>query len=61
MVAITILINSVGTMIIVGGAGWSAVQYWRRGTHRNRMVGCALICMGTLIVAAGGSLSRLGY
>ncbi|CAN5809014.1 hypothetical protein BH20CHL3_BH20CHL3_03950 [soil metagenome] len=61
MVAITILINSVGTMIIVGGAGWSAVQFWRRGTHRNRMVGCALICMGTLIVAAGGSLSRLGY
>lgn len=61
MVAITILINSAGTMIIVGGAGWSAIQYWRRGTHWNRMVGCALICTGTLIVAAGGSLSRLGY
>lgn len=28
---------------------------------RNRMIGCALILLGTLSVAAGGSLTRLGH
>ncbi|MBA2468598.1 MAG: hypothetical protein H0V37_04265 [Chloroflexia bacterium] len=61
MVAVTILINSVGTAIIVGGTAWSVWRYWRRGVHRHRMIGCALICAGTLVVAAGGSLTRLGH
>lgn len=60
MVAVTILINAVGTLIIAGGTAWSAMRYWRRGTHRNKMIGCALICAGTLIVAAGGGLTRIG-
>lgn len=61
MVAITILINSLGTAIIVGGTAWSVWRFWRSGTHRQRMVGCALISVGTLVVAAGGSLTRLGH
>jgi len=61
MVAITVLINSVGTAIIVGGTAWSVWRYWRRGTHRHRMIGCALILAGTLVVAVGGSLTRLGH
>jgi hypothetical protein len=61
MVAITVLINAVGTLIIVGGTAWSVWRFWRSGTHRNRMIGCALICGGTLAVAAGGSLTRLGH
>jgi hypothetical protein len=61
MVAVTILINSVGTLIIVGGTAWSVWRFWRSGSHRNRMYGCALICTGTLAVAAGGSLTRLGH
>ncbi len=61
MVAITILINAVGTAIIVGGASWSVWRFWRSGTHRQRMIGCALISSGTLVVAAGGSLTRLGH
>ena len=61
MVVITVLINSAGTAIIVGGTAWSVWRYWRRGTHCHRMIGCALICSGTLVVAAGGSLTRLGH
>jgi hypothetical protein len=61
MVAITVLINAVGTLIIVGGTAWSVWRFWKAGTHRNRMIGCALICGGTLAVAAGGSLTRLGH
>ncbi|MBA3275878.1 MAG: hypothetical protein H0T72_08790 [Chloroflexia bacterium] len=61
MVAVTILINSVGTAIIVGGTAWSVWRYRRRGVHRQRMIGCGLICAGTLVVAAGGSLTRLGH
>ncbi len=61
MVAVTILINSIGTLIIVGGTAWSVWRFWRSGTHRHRMFGCALICAGTIAVAAGGSLTRFGH
>jgi hypothetical protein len=61
MVAVTVLINSLGTLIIVGGTAWSVWRFWRSGTHRHRMIGCALICAGTIAVAAGGSLTRLGH
>lgn len=61
MIAITIAINSIGTAIIVGGTAYSVGRYRRTGVMRNRMVGCALICAGTLAVAAGGSLTRLGH
>lgn len=61
MVAITIAINSIGTAIIVGGTAFSVWRFWRTGGMRNRMIGCALIGGGTLVVAAGGSLTRLGH
>lgn len=61
MVAITIAINSIGTVIIVGGTAYSVWRFWRTRVMRNRMIGCALICAGTLAVAAGGSLTRLGH
>lgn len=61
MVAITIAINAIGTAIIVGGTAYSVWRFWRTGVMRNRMLGCALICGGTLAVAAGGSLTRLGH
>jgi len=61
MLALTVAINVIGTTIVVGGTGFSVWRFWRRGTQRNRMIGCALIAAGTLVVAAGGSLARLGY
>lgn len=61
MVLVTVLINTIGTCIIVGGTIWSAWRFKRLGIMRNRMVGCLLIALGTLAVAAGGSLTRLGH
>ncbi|MGC4190354.1 MAG: hypothetical protein QM589_03860 [Thermomicrobiales bacterium] len=61
MVAVTVAINAIGTVIIVGGTVYSAWRFWRKGIMRNRMIGCLMIAAGTLAVAAGGSLTRLGH
>lgn len=61
MVTITVLINAIGTTIIVGGTGYSVWKFWRRGIMRNRMIGCACIALGTIAVGAGGTLTRLGH
>ena len=61
MVAVTVAINAIGTFIIVGGTAWSAWKFWKKGIMRNRMIGCLMIAIGTLAVAAGGSLTRLGH
>jgi len=60
LVALTVGINALGTLVLVGGALWSAWQFSRRRTNRDRMVGCILIAAGTLVVATGGTLTRLG-
>lgn len=56
----TILVNTTGTVILVGGLIYSAISFKRRGIMRNRMLGCLLIACGTLAVASGGTLTRLG-
>lgn len=61
MTIVTIIINSVATLIIVGGTGYTVWRFARQGTMRNRMIGCTWILVGTLVVAAGGSLTRLGH
>ena len=55
---LTILINTVGTLIVVGGALYSAYAGWRRGMARNRVIGLVLIAAGTLLVASGGTVYR---
>ncbi|MCA9956344.1 MAG: hypothetical protein KC434_16565, partial [Anaerolineales bacterium] len=58
---ITIAVNSVGTLVLVGGALWSAWVFWRKRMMRSRMIGLLLIAGGALTVAAGGSLTRFGH
>lgn len=58
---LTIAINSLGTLLLVGGALWSAWVFWRKGIQRGRMIGLFLLAAGALSVAAGGSLTRLGH
>lgn len=60
LTTLTILLNTVGTLVLVGGTLYSAVSFQRRGIMRNRMLGCLLIAAGTLTVASGGTLTRLG-
>ncbi|HEY8497804.1 MAG TPA: hypothetical protein VIK90_01000, partial [Limnochordales bacterium] len=45
---------------LVGGAAYSAWQFYRRGGQRDRMVGNVLIAAGGLAPAIGGTLSRFG-
>jgi hypothetical protein len=61
LTALAIGINAGGTAILVGGVLFSAWRFWRRGILRHRMIGCLLIAVGTLTVAAGGTLTRLGH
>lgn len=56
-----IAINSIGTLIIVGGLLWSIWRFAHTGRFRNRMVGLMLIVTGTIAVAMGGTLTRLGH
>lgn len=56
----TIFLNAGGTLVIAGGLLYSAWSFKRRGIMRNRMIGCLLIAIGTLVVAMGGTATRLG-
>jgi hypothetical protein len=56
----TVTLNAGGTLVIVGGLLYSAWKFRTLGTQRNRMIGCLLIAIGTLIVAMGGTATRLG-
>lgn len=55
---LTIAINTIGTVIVVGGALYSVVLGWRRGMPRHRAFGLIAIAAGTLLVASGGTLVR---
>jgi hypothetical protein len=59
--AMSLTINIVGTLIIVGGLLWSIWRFSRTGAFRNRMIGCSLVVAGTVAVAMGGTLTRLGH
>jgi hypothetical protein len=58
---LTIALNSIGTLVLVGGALWSAWSFWRKRMMPQRMVGLILLAVGAMVVAAGGSLTRLGH
>ncbi|MCC6313081.1 MAG: hypothetical protein IT337_03645 [Thermomicrobiales bacterium] len=60
LIVATVTINALGTVVLVGGALWSAWRFWRNGIFRHRMIGCVLIALGTLAVAMGGTLTRFG-
>jgi hypothetical protein len=57
---LAVSINSIGTLILLGGLVYSAIRFKRSGQHRNRTIGCLLIALGTLTVAMGGTLTRFG-
>jgi hypothetical protein len=53
------LINSVGSVILIGGALWSAYSAWRKGGAQSRLVANILIAAGAFIVAGASTLTRL--
>jgi len=54
------VMNTWGTLALVGGAIYSAWIFRRKGIMRNRVVGNWLIAAGGLLPALGGALIRLG-
>jgi hypothetical protein len=60
LIALAITINTLGTVIVVGGALASAWLLWQGRGMVERGAGVALIGLGTLVVALGGTLTRLG-
>ena len=55
-----ILLNSYGTLMLVGGAVYSAFIFWRKRVLPNRMWGNLLIAVGGMLPAMGGVLILLG-
>ncbi|MGN6809244.1 MAG: GNAT family N-acetyltransferase [Thermomicrobiales bacterium] len=55
----TIVVNAVGSLIVIGGALYSVWAGWRRGMPRHRAMGLVLIAVGTLLVASGASFYKL--
>jgi len=53
------LINSVGSVILIGGALWSALGAWRKGGAQSRLVANILIAAGAFIVAGASTLTRV--
>ena len=53
------VLNIVGTVILVGGALWSAYGAWRKGGAQSRLVANILIAAGAFVVAGASTLTRL--
>src|SRR5438094_7798790 len=53
------VLNSVGSVILIGGALWSAYGAWRRGSAQSRLVANILIAAGAFIVAGASTLFRV--
>lgn len=52
------VINTVGSLLLVGGAAWSAWKSLRAGAPRNRVLGLVILAAGAFIVAGGHTLAR---
>lgn len=57
----TILFGTVGLILLVGGALYSAFLFWRKRVLPNRVIGNVLIAVGALSVATSSVLTGLGF
>jgi hypothetical protein len=56
--ALPLLTNVGGSLLLIGGAAWSAWKSARSGAPRNRVLGLAIIAAGAFIVAGGHSYAQ---
>jgi MFS family permease len=57
---LTPFFNSYGTVMLVGGAFYSAYIFWRKRVLLHRTIGNILIAVGAMLPAFGGTFSRMG-
>jgi hypothetical protein len=60
LVALAATLNAGGTIVLTGGALYSAWKLRAAGGSSQRAAGCLLIAIGTVVVASGGTLTRFG-
>ena len=60
IVVLTILLNTYGTITLVGGALYSAYLFWRKRILVQRMAGNILIAIGAFMPAMAGSFIKIG-
>jgi hypothetical protein len=60
MVTLTILLNIYGTVLLVGGALYSAFLFWRKRVLAHRVIANVLIAAGALMPATAGTFVKLG-
>ena len=60
LVALAATINAAGTLVLAGGALYSAWKLRAADRSTRRAAGCVLIAVGTVVVALGGTVSRFG-
>lgn len=58
--ALTIILNVYGTILMVGGALYSAYLFWRKQVLLNRVIGNLFIAAGALSPAMAGSFVKAG-
>jgi hypothetical protein len=51
--------NTLGTLLVVGGALWSGIIFWRKRIMKSRMVGVFLLAAGTFLIALGGTITGI--
>jgi hypothetical protein len=60
IVILTIVLNTYGTLALVGGALYSAYLFWRKRVLLNRVAGNILIAVGALMPALAGTFIKMG-
>ena len=55
-----VVLNIVGTLILVGGSGWSAFRLLRDQGGADRVVCNILLTVGAFVIAAGFSAAKIG-
>ncbi len=48
--------SGIGSLIVIGGALWSGIIFWRKRIMKSRMIGVFLLAGGTFVVALGGTV-----
>lgn len=61
IVFVIIIMNSLGALALVGGAGWSAWKFWRTKQGGNRLISMIALAIGGLAPTSAGTLTRLGF
>ena len=60
MIVLTIVLNIYGTVLLVGGALYSAFLFWRKRVLAHRVIANVLIAAGALMPASAGTFVKLG-